>query len=315
MIDLVFNDLSLRPPAATRHETLTRMQDFVELISRSTEHGFGRALRIPENFYSLDLETEYRISNWLDDDTVSRDAQSLILQIATLSPFLVGSNEELEKAKQLEIVIENKRSEALEAAYLLDVPTVSLCHSNWDTPHFFCTCFNLQPNGEICSDSHRILNLARISHLTDHSEYISEKIRRFYRDGKTLWEKRKYLFGKLEFCPGVKKQLLHLNHSDVNFSQIVNHLFDLQRYAENWKNGSFNRSGFQSKCNPSSVKTLEDYRDSYSFKTDDNLPFLCHWHLYLPVNAWRIYFSPVGPNHSIVIGHIGPHLPTTTVFS
>jgi len=311
MIDLIFNDLSLQPYAGNLHETRHRMSVVMQFLAEAPKYRLGKMLRTPENFYSLELEPGYQIVHWVHDKNVDQAEHGVFLKLATTSPFLSDAGESvILRAGEVEIRIDAKESAALTAAYLLDLPTVSLYHDKWREPHLISECNTLEFDGDVFTSNVQITNFSHDSHFVFHSNWLTEKLQRTVTNGEKLWADRESLFTKLIFCRKTHAQISVLDSSNANFAQIVSLLSELESYCNKWKDGGFDRYFFSVACDPSSKATLEKFGNEYFFTSPNESRFLCHWHLRLPVNSWRIYFYPDCESRSIVVGHIGPHLPT-----
>jgi hypothetical protein len=90
----------------------------------------------------------------------------------------------------------------------------------------------------------------------------------------------------------------------------MKHLWELQRYAQDWKSGPFDSDQIQCQTSVESTSTLTQYGAERTFVYPDGQRRVFSWHSKITHNAWRIHFYPSAETRSIIIGYIGRHLPT-----
>lgn len=306
-LHLVFNDLSAQPLAEQVHSARARLTTFVNTLSDAPDHGLGRFLRIPETFYALPITENYTVSNWLDDKAVSREETSLLLQIATLAPFLKDTSHEI-KARDgdLEVKYEGVDNASLRAARILEVPLISLHHNHWSDPVVKAQEYWIDSACEVATQNISLINISESGHFQTHRDWISDRRARQITNMSVLWENRQTIFPHIDFAAGIKSQILEIAPQHEAFSFIIARLFEMERHASD-RGAAFDPSGFSVKCHPSSTSTLQMFVDDYTFRAETGVRYVCGWHFYLP-SGWRMYFTP--NNERFVIGHIGKHLPT-----
>lgn len=304
--DLVFNDHSVMPMAEDAHAVAARMRGLVDVLIDAPDHGLNGTLRIPEEFHLLRLMEDWTINDWISSPATARDEREFILRLATSSPFLANEPADLmDRASRCEVMIGQTSSMALHAAYLLDIPLVSLNHSHWSAPRLDAGVTVLDDEGEIDSDVTHLINLASVDHFTIHDQWIGNRRQRNVPNPSAVWNQRATLFPSLEFCPSVQNQLLAIPANADLFPQVVDRLFDLQRLAG--LGAAFNKNAFRTKCSPTSQATFDNFGFYYTFKRSTDQTVLCGWHLYLP-DGNRVYFADNAG--AWIVGHVGKHLPT-----
>jgi hypothetical protein len=159
---------------------------------------------------------------------------------------------------------------------------------------FFCECHEneLEPN--------------LINDPQDWLKYIETTV----IDGAELWGRRERLFHSLVFCGDVRKQLEDLSQGNILLQPVIKKLFELERYCRDWNGGPFNPDLLSCKVTTESARTLAQYGNERTFLCPDGENRVFSWHARLTPHARRIHFYPVPETRQIMIGYIGPHLPT-----
>jgi hypothetical protein len=312
MLEPVFNDLSADPPVLDVGASLERMWGLVELLRVAPDHGLGPGLRIPQTFHSLCLGPEYRISDWLNDDRVPREQRLFLLTLATRSPYLEQTPDAIqERALLTDVRFRGMRSDALRAAFLLELPLLSFLNAPWDQAVIQCECEELIDDELTPARDLQLPNLSKVPHFTVHAEWIRNRRRRSVATTEDVWNRRGELFPNLDFCPAVEGQLVAVRPSEPRFQQIINKLFDLDAYFASWTVGGFDPGAF-AKCNPASPETLARYPSDYRFLMADGGYVTASWHLYFTPGKGRLYFAADGALRRGVVCHIGDKLPDST---
>jgi hypothetical protein len=312
MLEPVFNDLSAAQPAADLAAAIDRMSRLIRLLRDAPDHGLDPGLRIPQTFHSFQLGPNYRVFDWLYDTRVSREQTLFLLTLVTRSPYLDQAPEEIQdRALLVDLRIEELASDALRAAYLLEVPLISFLEVPWDHPFVNCECEELIDDAVTPARPIQLRNISEPDHFPVHADWIRERRKRSIESAGDLWNRRDSLFPHLEFCPSVEAQLIELRPSEPRFQQVLNKLFDLEGYFSGWGAGAFDPDAFP-KCNPASPETLERYSEDYIHVTSDSRKVVASWHLYLTPGKGRLYFAADGANRRGIICHVGDKLPDAT---
>ncbi len=313
-LDPVFNDLSSQPLATDMPTAYSRISTFITLIVQLPTYGLGPGLRIPQNFYILEIAKNYNIHNWTYDHYVPAEERTFLLTLATKSPYLDQvPSDVMVREPLIEVSIAKMKSDALNAAYLLDVPLISFRQPPWEKSYIDAECLDLSSDGETGPEKITLINLSKSEHLSFHSDWIRKRRKREITTMSDLWSQRTHLFPSLVFCPVVEGQVVNVGTNDPHFQQIINKLFELETYFTNWRHGGFDRN-MLTKCNPVSEETCNHkrYKHYYHFRTANDMEVIANWHLYLTPGAWRLYFNIDEVSRRCVICHIGKKLPDVT---
>jgi len=306
-LDPVFNDLSSRPLAENSHTAGDRMTGLLDVLAQAPEHGLGGSLRIPEDFYLTEIASNFRLLEWVDHNETPREQRDFLLALATSTPFMKGSSQDLQERSKLgEYEINGTVSEALQAAHLMELPLVSFNHGDWRKAIQQATAQEIDDEGSLMQGNIALVNFSESAHFAIHADWIENRKKQRFADPALLWQRRVEIFPNLDFSPHVESQFVGFPANGELFPQIVNRLFEMQRVAA--LGNGFNKDAFRCMCKASSESTLNRYGAEYCFKATNGESILCHWHFNLP-DGYRIYFGVRGTEY--VIGYIGTHLPTT----
>lgn len=132
---------------------------------------------------------------------------------------------------------------------------------------------------------------------------------------KDIYDNRKLLFSRLDFCGKAIEQLE--KGGTTNVAQIFDRLTELNRYAEeSWGKGEKFRVDHlcdttSLNASPESDATLNDshLRNLRKFRLPDGSSPV--FSLHLKFGDYRIHFLPA--DGKIYVGYIGPHLPTSKI--
>ncbi|MCG8352730.1 MAG: hypothetical protein MI924_33620, partial [Chloroflexales bacterium] len=166
----------------------------------------------------------------------------------------------------------------------------------------------------------QIYHVGKTGYLGELSVWIQQRLQgeidqklQPVQTGVELWEQCSTLYPSLEFCIDVQKQLQkHASQKD-QIKTIRLRLLYLEQYSQQWRvsGGSFNNERLSGNASPESQETLQhpEYGPKRRFQCPDGQRRVFSWHLKL-FNGWRIHFYPDEERQTIIVGYIGPHLPT-----
>jgi hypothetical protein len=316
-VELVLNDLSCLPLAENESGAHARMLDLVRTAQQATVAGAKSMLRTHDDLNSLELAPGYTYTQWLYDPAVKRrhrDEYRFLLTLSTKAPYLAEHQQQAQledQAGRSDFSCQTRPATGLGMAFIVDGLALSFpSDPEWDSPRIDLHHTFINDAGELEEADVSVMHASTGAHIKIHTSIIKERKQRSVRDGKEAWQRRKELFPQLEFCEDVRPQLedLHPNHPVRQF--VMNHLWELQRYAQGWKDGPFNSKEITCKHSVESSSTLGQYAAQRTFRCPDGTTRLFSWHTKINTPAWRIHFYPDPETHAIIIGYIGKHLST-----
>lgn len=308
-IELIFNELSLVPVAASRDTARKHVQLFLETVRAASNKGISRQLRTKENFKEAMLADGYSWRDWSNDPAVLREARLYFKGLVTRAPLLDGLDHAQNKEPGFEFYFNNQISEGLGAAFLTDNLAVSLASKGeWDFHAVSIIVNELLEDGNIQEQKRCVRHASRPDHVeTNHRSWIRERLKRSVENGADLWEKSRIYFPSLSFCAVVQRQMGHLPKEAL--TPILRGLFCLETYCQSWKSGGFNLDSLGCASSTESKTTREQFGQERTFSCPDGIERMFSYHV-KPGQPWRVYFDPSPGPGRMFVGYVGRHLPT-----
>lgn len=311
-IEMVFNELSTIPPATDIYKARIWMSNFTDLMINATARGVKRILRTREDFYSILLAPEYSIAYWYNDNSVDKEQKRFFYSISTKIPLLAGlENTEYADFERLsDFTFEGENAPGLGIAYLIEALAISILSSEkWNKSNLIIQLIRFEEKSLIERDVF-VNHASKTEHIDNLSDWINGRLKDNIIDIKDLWIRRYELFPSLIFCDSVEDQISNIFPNNPIFHQIKNRLFEMQSFCDQWSKGPLIVKNLPGLATPESQATLERFAAERMFRCPDGETRIFSWHVKLTPGAWRIHFFPIENIRKIIIGYIGPHLPT-----
>jgi hypothetical protein len=311
-LDIVLNELSFRAPAPDVASARGWMNGLIQTVIEAIDSGANRVLRAKEDVNSYLLAPGYPVAQWRNDLQVDRDARLYFGRLATMAPVLVDMPEMYQEFLIREFNHGGMTAVGLGAAYLCEWMAVSVLSEDlWGASKVQLGASRILDDGSLISESVSVIHASKAAHVREHRDWIKERTRRAIRNGQDFWGRREDLFPSLAFCERVREQLAGLGCGDPLLRQVVKRLDEFEAFCENWTEGNFDASKLPCKATPESPSTLQSYARERTFRCPDGTDRTFTWHVRVTPGSWRIHFFPLPETQRILIGHIGPKLPTT----
>jgi len=315
-LEMVLNELSLRPLARDVYAARKRMTEFVQTMNMATMQGVRRMLRTSSDFNTEELAPDYPVMRWVNDKSVEPDLRNFYLKLATNAPFLVDVNDSsIQDSFGLsDFFWGEEQAIGLGVAFLLEALAVSL-HSDpcWFDSYLQLKISQIGDDGELTDTFENIPHASHYSHMREHIAWIQKRLRSNARadvhEGLDIWSGKERWFPHLYFCEKVREQCQELYRGDPRLLPIMKRLYELEDYCSGWLDGPFDRAKIN-KATPESAATLELYGSEHTFQCHDGEFRVFSWHVRLTPGAWRIHFYPLQDERKLIIGYVGPHLNT-----
>jgi hypothetical protein len=312
-LEMVFNELSLQNSADDIQAARQLMDSFIQTIRVATKHGISKILRTHEGFFASLLAPDYPLARWLNDHEVEREEKQYIKSLTTKSPFLIGLESLQETDWAYEFRFDSHIALGLGYAFRLETLAISFFSNQcWDSPHLSLEYAHLDESENLATHQTTVVHACRKEHIETHKEWFENRIKTSVQDGADLWSRRESLFPSLSFCDEVQTQITVLNSGSPWLRPIVKRLFELESYCKEWDSDFFQADLLPSKASNESQSTLQQYGNERTFLCPDGEERIFSWHVRLTPGAWRLHFFPDADNKKILVGYIGPHLPTVS---
>lgn len=313
---LIFNELSISiDKLENKYQSRDKMYDFIKLCRAAILKGSERSLLTAlHGIETYEISSDYTIHNWLTDNEVSREQRSYLRSLLTRS-FSVNFENETHSRNQLldyDFKYRNYPAKGLGFAYLLNGLAISLGTSQeWshEKIHFEKSYLDSESE-EILTEYIEVVHSDNAESLQVHDEWYENAKKLSLKSGLDIWLKKEEIFRNLIFCENAKNYLSDITSHTPLLSNIVNKLFDLEKYSSEWDSGNFTPESIRGKVTPDSGATLEQYGEERKFIFPDGRREIFSWHSRVTPAEWRIFFFPDFSSRKIIIGHIGPKLRT-----
>ena len=322
MNDLVVNELSFRRfrerdqpcAAANRAEACIWMSTFVRTLAELASINPSRILRTLEEFSYQELAPDYSVVQWRNDRQVNRDERELFRLYTTKSPLLNDVLEQIvQRERGCEAKFEGIEAKGLLVAFLLDSLSVSLpSDPAWQTARLSVSILELDEGGDPILTDEIILHAASPECVRELAPLFEVRIRDHAASGRDIVEHKGMLLPKLRFCGNVEETLIGMGPNDPGFAWVRRSLLELNDHCRTWVEGEFRHSMLRGSPAPESqsVDDNDDLRRLRLFACADGKERYFRWHMKNKSLNLRLHYFPKNDEHIVLIGYIGPHLPT-----
>jgi hypothetical protein len=307
---LVFNELSAIHMAPTVDVARGQLGTFSDLLIDTRIKG-KKLLVAPPGFPQLQIAAGYSVGRWLSDrrwgDQDGRVRIKTLIDKCDYYQDCVPS-EELE-FHEVEYRCAGELARGLFVAFSLDGLAVSLSSDNrWDSAAIELEKYWLD-GGDVQSRIVSVLHACRTDHLDEHREWLRRREPPPPTNGAELWDRKDWLFPKLDFCESAEEQIKGLKCDDHRFRAVARGLCDLQNYCATWDSPNFDIHQLNN-ASGESESTLQMYSGERTFQCPDGAYRLFNWHL--KRGDMRIHFFDLPESKRILVGYVGGHLRITS---
>ena len=307
-LEMVFNELSLQMAADIR-TARSWMEAFIQAVNAATSHGVSRVIRTKSDIFDITLAVDYPLRRWLNDREVDREMQRYIKVLTTRAPFWEDLPDLHDRVLVRDFFFNGREAQGLGVAYLLGALAVSLpSKESWNSARLTLNVNWISEDDQLDEKTVEVIHASQLSHVVEHTQWISERLRSDVQDGADLWNRRDELFPSLTFCEMAGNQIQSL--SPTMLSPVVRGLCNLEAYCQNWSEGRFDPTQLATKATTETQRTLDQYGKERNFLCPGGERRTFRWHIRLTPHGWRIYFHPELGTRTIIIGYVGQHLPT-----
>jgi hypothetical protein len=308
-MNFFFNELSIKE-APNKHTAIKWMDKLMVLYKKASKKGFSE-LKTTETFIDITIAPNYKLSEWLYDQSVAYEARLFFKTKISKYPFVEDLLEQKEDEKQLlhEFKYNGLGAAGLGAAYLFDSLAVSFDNSSqWDTHLIELDITEYSEDDQVIHSIEEVKHSSKPGHLHRLGNWLKDKKKVSIPNGKLLWLKRNIHFPHLVFCQNVEDQVSYFSGSEPEFHLIVKRLSELESYCSTWKNGIFTGDNFPSKVTSESESRRGRFKKELKIICPDGEAREFSWHLRYTPGAGRIHFAPDNSKRIFFIGYIGPKI-------
>lgn len=313
---LILNELSIiNEKFSNQYVAKSKMEEFTLLCKEAVTKGNERRMLTTINIATEELSENYTFFTWLQDKEVPKESKAYIRSLITRSQKFPEDEYSIQKQLlDFDFTHSGERSSGLGLAHLTNGLALSL-----NTSSYWCThkleiekSFIDSESGELDVEEVVVVHASNTSHLSSHNEWYITSKKLLCSSGLNLWERREEIFPNLIFCENSRIHIKDLLSRNELLSSVVDKLFDLEIYSTSWDGSGFYPNEIRGKITPDSPATLKRFAKERTFTFPDGRDTVFSWHSRVTPGAWRIFFYPDPSTQKIIIGHIGPKLPTVT---
>lgn len=316
-LEMVLNELSLRPIAHNISIARQRMSELMLTVIVATKYGVKSVLRTNSNLDTEELAPDYPVARWRNDTNVDIEMRRFFKALVTKSPFLndITNPNILDSVDLSDCFCGEDRAIGLGVAFWLEALAVSFrSEPRWFDSYVQLRISQIDDNEEIADTFEKIPHASSSDHIREHLVWIGERLRKSdqteVREGIDIWQHKADWFPSLYFCENVREQMQTLAYGNWMLMPLMKRLRELEDFCKSWHDGPFDHNKILSKATPESAVTLKIYGFQRTFLCHDGETRMFSWHIRLTPGAWRLYFYPLPEERKLIIGYIGPHLPT-----
>lgn len=309
---LTVNDLSIHHATDTEHNAKTLIEQFVLFCKSLDAKSIVDETIFPEDLFSMSLNDEYGLTQWLADDSVP------VIQKRFFMRFL-DKNRRCYNAQNIDgefaVLLDEQERNSMGCAFALEHDSVLLSlptNSLWENKSVVGEYSSLDELGEMHVSTQYIDNIWTALSIEEILSAYRRDLSDDISSGQDLWDKREQLYPNLVFCQNVKDQLFE----DSEKYHIIAVMKKLNRFQEYFANcgASYDPRdlGMGARTESETVKSDADLRDLRRFKLPGGSEeyFFDHIGFSGKYSAGRIHFFPDNRNKRCYIGYIGRHLQT-----
>jgi hypothetical protein len=314
MPPLILNELSFRllpacdaPAAPNFGAAKAWMSILVDCLLAGRNLKWMSELIVSEDFRSLELSLGYEISDWVIDQRIDRDERVFFSRLVTRYPYLTRADQE--------VFFGRCSSAGLACCIVCDGLALSLASNEvWDNAMLPILVESLGANGLIAADAGVVRNIAQVDHWQRHAETIRKTLIHEIQTGEELVANASRAFPHLEFCQSAVEQAVQLRGTERFFGWLVSSLMDAEIEATGWNGGPFPHYRLPGPATAESRTVHEDQslRRMRLFTTRDNRVLMFEHHMKNNAENVRVHYLFEPDRRTLMIGYVGPHLPTAT---
>ena len=288
-LEMVLNELSLQT-AADIHTARSWMEAFIQTVNAASSHRVSRVIRTKSDIFDITLAVGYPLRRWLNDQEVDQEMRRYIKVLTTKAPFWEDLTDLYDSVLAHEFTFDSRDAQGLGVAYLLDSVAVSLPSAeSWNSALLTLNVDCISEDDQIEEKTVEVIHASHPSHVVEHAQWISERLRSDVQDGPDLWNRRDELFPSLAFCEMVGNQIQLL--SSTMLSPVVRGLFNLEAYCRDWSEGGFDPTQLATKATMETQRTLDQYGKERNFLCPGGERRTFSWHIRLDA-SWLASLFP-----------------------
>ena len=256
----VLNERSLEP---AQLPTVERMKSLVDVLRRLDTLGFPRVLRHARKTTERDVEVGTSLHTWLFQ-RAPRDLRQFLAGRMSKAPFVeeLHGMQEDSRGSLLQVSVDDEPAVGAGVAYLTNAPAVALRgQARWEVDPLVLLLTKVDEEDGDCVERRttvEIVHVCRPEQVDAREQLLRERLLCEVSSGDDLWQRRRELFPRLDFCASVERQVCTLSGKEFYFDHVVAVLSRLDAALPKWASGPLH-PGMDSSGESSSTLTHGNY--------------------------------------------------------
>ncbi len=285
------------------------MKTFINTSIAFTHAGAKRGIRSTSDIHSISIAPNYSIAKWRNDPAVTQEEKSYFRSLLTKYPVFEGMEAIQDLANEFECKCNDIPALGLLGAYLLDGASISLSSAPWDRAFLPASIYSLDSETNTVHHSINLRHASRPEHVAEHVDWIRKKKQDAILDGESFTKLAPTVFRNLQFAASAYANVKDLSGTDSKLRLALKKISDLNDVCSSWFAGPFPFERVPFKIDPESESTLNQFSAQRTFLCPDNQMRIFSDHFRLN-SGWRVHLYVDSNERKIIIGYVGPHLPT-----
>jgi hypothetical protein len=312
-VDIILNELSLKPLAATAAQAGTFLDSWLKLVDEvSLQLGQQPIFRTPTSFLHLQVSDDgYLFVQWFDN--LPFDEQSRVLAAVAQAPFTRGSYPEYIFHDSSPANFYGRECHGFAYAIENECLSWSLDTNNqWYKPQY-----EIVRNTIDEEDYKEVEEVMQVWHLPltgltqAHQPFLSaqlsaaeQKLIQSCRTGTDLLRVWSAHFSHLDLTDEAARTLPKVPPAAL--PAVIRILIELQSFYNKWNGIPVNyETALRYKATQESSSRLKAYAAELTINCPDGETRLMNWHLRYTIGAGRLYFLPNEAQRRCFIGYVG----------
>jgi hypothetical protein len=307
--------LNERSVEAADRPMMERAATLLSVLRALDALGFPKVLRHSRDAIDREVESGITFRTWLFQ-RAPRETRQFLAGRLQKAPFIEALHQMQEDARDalLQVTYDGSTAAGVGTAFLYDAPAVALRgDARWEADPLVALLVKVDAASSSVEEVPiEVVHLCRQEQIEPRRALLRARVLRAVRGGDELWQRRREIFSRLDFCESVERQIRALSGHEFYFQHVVQALARLDTALVEWASGPLH-PGMDFSTESGQTLNHGTYGPMRDFVCPDLEKRRFKNHLKIFSNNWRIYYlecrASTGEGRAY-IGYAGSHLPT-----
>lgn len=308
-MDQLFDECSIPNAFADKRAAHAGMLRIFGAARELESLGYAPAIRTTRDFKLRELAPGFSVLQWfMDRELAEHEERRLFLARCSKAPYLEELHDKESIPDDVEYSRQGQKAYGLTLGLLWGCPVLSLTEERDGACHAALRKTTLLESGNFREETLYVLVVRDALDVQNHQKAILNVLYAPIRTGQDILASS--AFPHLKFCENAQRQLAELRGSEQFFPEILRHLRILEKsiLADIFRPQGIDYAPRESEMTMHNAKC----RQGHSFLCPDGSTRLFWEHSKIYSANKRIYFISDCSSHTVLIGHIGEHLPVSS---